>query len=356
MLFVIISCNGGAEKGYIIEGQFVVPERIAYLCAKKEGKIDTLASCKLVDGKFKFTGVTEHIADAYIDYGEQKGVSVVLENHDYKFTVDVLNFRNVEYAGSSEEQTIYGEYMEIEKAYEIKTDSVNRQYQKAANSEDQSWVKRERQSYENLQMERRDVENGLIKEYPNSFSALMITHKWRNDMSGYAYIGRMDLLGSKYAETKTYKNLLIKKEASKKIVVGFVAPDFTLKTDDGEDISLYGVKGKIKIVDFWASWCGPCRGLNPHMLELYNKYKDKGLEIIGVSMDSDRENWLKAVKQDGMPWTQVSDLKAWESDVAKKYNVESIPHVIVLDENNKMLAVNIYAKELTELLKNKFGF
>lgn len=205
-------------------------------------------------------------------------------------------------------------------------------------------------------MERRDVENGLIKEYPNSFSALMITHKWRNDMSGYAYIGRMDLLGSKYAETKTYKNLLIKKEASKKIVVGFVAPDFTLKTDDGEDISLYGVKGKIKIVDFWASWCGPCRGLNPHMLELYNKYKDKGLEIIGVSMDSDRENWLKAVKQDGMPWTQVSDLKAWESDVAKKYNVESIPHVIVLDENNKMLAVNIYAKELTELLKNKFGF
>lgn len=83
---------------------------------------------------------------AYIDYGEQKGVSVILENHDYKFTVDVLNFRNVEYAGSSEEQTIYGEYMEIEKAYEIKTDSVNRQYQKAANSEDQSWVKRERET------------------------------------------------------------------------------------------------------------------------------------------------------------------------------------------------------------------
>lgn len=356
ILLITVGCKGSSEKGYTVEGQFIVPEIMVYLCVKNGNETDTLASSKLVNGKFKFTGVTEHPAMTYIDYGEEKGVPVVLDNNNYHFTVNVLNYRDAKYVGDSEEQSIYSEYLEIEKLYSAKVDSTTKVFQRALRYDDKVAEKEAIQGYENVRTEQRKVENELIKKYPDSYSALMVTYKWRNDMNGYAYIDRMNMLGTKYADTKIYKDMLIKKEASKNITVGLIAPDFTLKTDDGEDVSLYEMKGKIKIVDFWASWCGPCRGLNPHMLELYNKYKEKGLEIVGVSMDTNRENWLRAVKQDGMPWKQVSDLQAWEGDVAKKYNVESIPHVVVLNENNRMLAVNIYADELTELLKKEFGF
>lgn len=356
VLIITVGCNGSTERGYTVEGQFVVPERIAYLCVSEGDNIDTLSSCKLVNGKFKFTGVTKEPKNAYIDYGEANEVPVILENGNYNFTVNILDYLDTKYVGNSEEQSIYSDFFEIEKLYSAKSDSVTRIFQRALRNEDKVAEKMAIQLFENVRAEQHKIENELIKKYPDSYSALIVTYKWRNDMNGYAYIDRMNMLGQKYANTKIYKDMLIKKEASKAIKVGNIAPDFTLKTDDGEDVSLYGMKGKIKIVDFWASWCGPCRGLNPHMLALYNKYKDKGLEIVGVSMDTDRENWLKAVKQDSMPWKQVSDLKAWESDVAKKYNVEGIPHVVVLNENNKMLAVNIFAEELTELLKKEFGF
>ena len=133
------------------------------------------------------------------------------------------------------------------------------------------------------------------------------------------------------------------------------APDFTLPTPDSGQVSLYSVKGKLKIIDFWASWCGPCRMENPNMVKLYDDFKDKGLAVISVSLDERKAAWTQAIQKDGMPWVHVSDLKGWKSEVVKLYNVDSVPCILVLDENNRILAKNIRAEKLRAFVEERLG-
>jgi thiol-disulfide isomerase/thioredoxin len=113
--------------------------------------------------------------------------------------------------------------------------------------------------------------------------------------------------------------------------------------------------GKLTIVDFWASWCDPCRKANPKMVTLYNQFHSKGLNIIGVSLDKDANNWKKAIAEDGLIWTQVSNLQFWEDPIAKEYNVQSIPATFLLDEKGNIIGDNLEIDELTakiaEILK-----
>lgn len=130
--------------------------------------------------------------------------------------------------------------------------------------------------------------------------------------------------------------------------MGGIAPDFTLETPEGEPISLYSIKSKVKILDFWASWCAPCRAENPNVKKVYEKYHDAGLEILSVSLDNKKERWIEAIKQDGLPWIHVSDLLGWECVAAKLYDIRGIPRVIVLDEDNRIVATGLRGKELDE--------
>ncbi len=136
---------------------------------------------------------------------------------------------------------------------------------------------------------------------------------------------------------------------------GRPAPDFTLPAPNGAPVTLSTVKGKIKILDFWASWCGPCRLNNPHLKELYKRYHDKGLEIVGVSLDSKREPWLNAIQKDGLPWIQVSSLAGTSCEVARTYNVTTIPAVFVINEKNEIIATNLRGEALDNFLKEQFG-
>ncbi len=140
-----------------------------------------------------------------------------------------------------------------------------------------------------------------------------------------------------------------------KSVAGRPAPDFTLPDTNGTPVTLSAVRGKIKILDFWASWCGPCRLNNPHLKALYKRYHDKGLEVIGVSLDSKREPWVNAIQKDGLPWIQVSSLAGNSCEVARTYNVTTIPAVFVINEKNEIIATNLRGEALDNFLKEQFG-
>jgi peroxiredoxin len=136
---------------------------------------------------------------------------------------------------------------------------------------------------------------------------------------------------------------------------GFEAPDIAGMTPDSSTFALSKLRGKVVLIDFWASWCGPCRKENPNVKVNYNKYKDKGFEILGVSLDRDRTAWKNAIEQDGLTWHHVSDLKGWQSEHAAMYSVTSIPQTVLIDKKGNILARNIRGEQLGAKLKEIFG-
>jgi thiol-disulfide isomerase/thioredoxin len=136
---------------------------------------------------------------------------------------------------------------------------------------------------------------------------------------------------------------------------GFEAPDLMGMTPDSSTFALSKLRGKVVLVDFWASWCGPCRRENPNVVANYKKYKDKGFEILGVSLDRDINAWRKAIKDDGLPWFHISDLKGWQSAHAALYSVSSIPQTVLVDKEGKIIVRNIRGEQLGAKLEELFG-
>ena len=175
----------------------------------------------------------------------------------------------------------------------------------------------------------------------------------------YAFVG----LAEQYVEEFSGDNpgiaqqLMGQISKAKAKMIGAIAPEISLPTPEGDTVHLSDFRGKVVLVDFWASWCGPCRRENPNVVRLYNKYKDQGFEILGVSLDRSKDSWVKAIEKDGLSWQHISDLKYWKSIAAQTYGVSSIPYTLLLDEEGKIVAKKLRGAELetmvAKLLKEK---
>lgn len=164
---------------------------------------------------------------------------------------------------------------------------------------------------------------------------------------------KVELVKHAKADYQEYVKLMMKNLDTQVSHVGQKFLDIKSKTPDGKSISLsdYAGKGKVVLVDFWASWCGPCRNEMPFIVSLYEKYKDKGFEIVGVSLDNEHTKWVDYIKSANMSWVQMSDLGGWESNAARIYNVESIPYTVLIDKNGVIQGEFLSGMDLEEKIQ-----
>lgn len=160
----------------------------------------------------------------------------------------------------------------------------------------------------------------------------------QNNHENYSYFTQKFIDVFKTKDPETTARMQSELNRKKQLQVGGEAPDFSGKTPAGETLTLSDFRGKLVLLDFWASWCGPCRRENPNVVKMYNKYKDKGFDIIGISLDDNKDRWVGAIEQDGLDWHHISDLKKWQSEYAALYGVRSIPHTVLLDQEGKIIA------------------
>ncbi len=199
--------------------------------------------------------------------------------------------------------------------------------------------------------------NNKMKETALGFNSIVpyFISSFFLELADYNYCKAVDAkLFSQFSSSKYAIELHTRVIEMSRSAIGAFAPEIKLHDPFGKEIALSSLRGKIVLVDFWASWCAPCRKENPNVVKLYQKYKDKGFDVFGVSLDKNRENWIKAINDDKLLWNHVSDLMEWNSPLVKTYNFESIPHTVLIDREGKIIALNIRGNELESKLAEVF--
>ncbi len=165
-------------------------------------------------------------------------------------------------------------------------------------------------------------------------------------------IQHIEAIQDKFPNNQEVQMYAAQMEEIKPLSIGQVAPDFSSLTPEGEEVSLSDFRGQYVLLDFWAAWCAPCRQENPNIVEQFHKFKDKGFTVLGLSLDRDRDAWLKAIEDDKLEWTQLSDLEMWDSGAGRLYNITAIPASFMIDPDGKIIGKNLRGPALGQFLEN----
>jgi len=290
-------------------------------------------------GKFLFTGEQDSPEIHYIAFDNIKGfIPVIIENGTIILEAqkDSLGFAKIK---GTLQNDFFNDYLENSRALSGRVNSMQNDMRNAQSNNDTASMNSLRDEYFELQEEAKNYELDFIKEHPNALISVLLIDKTLSTkaLPENEVKEMFEALTPEIKATTAGKVLTDKFEKSKKTTIGAKAPNFSAPTPTGEKLALNDALGKVTIVDFWAAWCRPCRAENPNVVNVYNKYHEKGLNIIGVSLDRKAEDWVKAIQDDGLVWNHVSNVNYFD-EIAELYNVRAIPATFILDENGVIVA------------------
>ncbi|WP_353139159.1 TlpA disulfide reductase family protein [Pseudopedobacter sp.] len=359
-LAAVVSCKNSEE--FVIKGQIEnvvqASNKVFLLYADSLGQMVTIDSTLLnEDRKFVLKGKSPD-PEFYQLYIGDRSYMLIAENGDeINFKADMADHSgSYEIEGSREAEKIT-EFNKITSDFTKKTGELAEKYSK-------------------LIVDKADKKDSIIADYHSK--AAVITKPFleqaynfidKNKSSLTAFFAANVIMGtdpvsyedkiiaySKEAAENFPENKMIQAFAKQmagmeNLAVGKVAPDFTANTPDGKAMKLSDLRGKYVLLDFWASWCGPCRQENPHIVKTYEKYKGKNFTVLGFSLDNDASKWKEAIQADKLNWSHVSELKQWDAETARLYNINAIPASFLLDPQGKIIAKNLRGDDLQKFLE-----
>lgn len=391
-LMAVQSCDSPKEAtNFTINGSIKgnVDGKMVYLKNSEDRKI--IDSVVAKDGKFTFKGQMDYpqlynITIAKNDTPARRGypiyqpiIPVFVENSNIQITAILdsipqedymysggYNYNNVDIKGSASQE----EYRDFLKGFQpladARSDLFMNEYIKYLNpdkGEKKGPVSKGVSIVTKID-QAADDRDAYVKKFIKDHDDAVGLYVAKNKLSSFS-IKEIDQIvagfSSEIMNSKAGESLKEKATEVKKTASGAQYADFSFQDDKGNDVKLsdYLGKGKYVLLEFWASWCGPCRADIPHLKEVYSLYHPAGFDVISVSMDDDREKWLEAIKEEGMSWPQVSDLQAFKGDLSKLYNFNGIPTCLLIDPSGKIVTRNMRGswmdKKLIELYGNKFG-
>ncbi|MES2419053.1 MAG: TlpA disulfide reductase family protein [Bacteroidota bacterium] len=350
-----IACKDKTK--FTIEGKFenVSDDKKVYLYGMSSAEMTVLDSTVLSDkGEFKFSNVAPE-ADFYrINTGLNEYMFIAKNGDVVKLTAD-LNHKDHDYKlTGAEDADKLTEFNAMKYKYASNIENVKNDFEQkvAANPENRAALVEEASPrYMNAVAEL----NANIIKFANentkslvSFYAISLINPIGNEAALVTYAEKVD---ENLKKNKAVKSFVERIEKLKAVQVGAQAPDFTINSLSGTPIKLADFKGKYVLIDFWASWCGPCRNENPNVVKAYNAYKDKNFTILGISLDKDKAAWQQAIKQDGLTWNHAGELADFEGATVKLYQVQGIPSSFLLDPTGKIIARDLRGEALEDFLK-----
>ena len=361
-LTVLISCNKAGENEYIVTGTIkgIADGKSVILEVQDEtGQLKPIDTVKVEKGKFTFKGKAKEPDMHLISIETVEGkIPFILENGDIEMTInkDSINITKVTGTYNNEELSGYKEKgMAIQKKM-MKFQKDNTAIMQAAQQkQDTVAMNKLRKEYSKFQEEFTVQSDAYVSSHPKAFISALIIEGMFNQMAPdlkkiKKYFDGLDksIKDTKHGKKikKNLDSLLNPVATVAPIEIGTAAPDFSAPNPEGKMVSLKESKGKITIVDFWASWCKPCRQENPNMVALYKEFHAKGLNIVSVSLDEKADEWKKAIASDKLTWTNISNLKDFQDPIAVQYSVKLIPSTFVIDAAGTVVAKDLRGAEL----------
>ncbi|AHM59980.1 peroxiredoxin [Flammeovirgaceae bacterium 311] len=285
----------------------------------------------------------------------QQFVTLVLNNENVLVNADLATGPGSARVEGSTDTRYMEEINKIVQERQQEVSALEQQFLEAQNQGNTTRMEELRYNYMQIEKEMREDIKAKLRNMESSVTAIYGVN-YLNREEDFAFLDslatrlRQDIPNSRYV-----KDFAQGVERMRSTTMGQVAPEISLPNPQGEVKKLSDLRGNVVMIDFWAAWCGPCRRENPNVVRLYNKYHDKGFEIFGVSLDRNKEDWVKAIEKDNLTWTQVSDLNYFNSEAAQTYDITAIPATVLLDKEGRIIARNLRGQALEDKLAEIFG-
>ncbi|MEX2593258.1 MAG: TlpA disulfide reductase family protein [Anditalea sp.] len=359
LFMAIIACGGEAQEfdGTVkITGELKnQPEGMVLLSEYMDDRTEIIDTLGINNkGEFDYELSLEGPGFYELNLHDEKIARLALYHEDITINYDFEDEESLSITGSKDTEQII-KVDELAEVYQEEINELNSEYYEAMSAKDQDAIKEIQEKAMEMETKHTERVKSMIRDMEGSFSSLAAVGMI-DPRSDFQFLDSlMTGLDQKYPNTKAIVSLKQQLDELRTLSVGQPAPEIALPNPEGEVLKLSDLRGKYVLIDFWAAWCKPCRLENPNVVRLYNEYKDKGFEVFGVSLDRTKEAWVDAIEEDGLEWTQVSDLQYFNSEAAATYQINAIPATYMVDPEGKIIAKDLRGISLENKLKELFN-